>query len=986
MKKFLCVLLTFLIILPTAAQAVFAAADEEVTVIIRMNGSAVSENKNLKGSSAKVKRNYAKTVEKNQEKILEKAEEAIGDFPINYRYTDVYNGASITVRKSEVKQLKKVPGITGVYKRATYKLLTEKASDENVNDIDFALTGVYGAHEAGYKGEGELIAIIDGGFMPEHDAFSPLGSGLDKKLSLADVTKTVTSGVLSSKAIDPKAYLNTKVPYYCDYALIASGGKELLSAEPDHGTHVAGIAAGNGGKMLGVAPDAQLALLAVSFEDDETYTDTLVAAIDDAVKLGADVISMSIGSDNGTAQFDEHLPVTDCVLNARNAGVFVSCAAGNEASSADSTDFPYYSAGIVPGVCPGATAVAAFGSEKFASEGKSSFSVGDHEIEVVSGAVDFVRYGSYKIGPAVTIGSGSISFRRALSKGDYSGKAVPVTLKKGLVSDYRIKRQLKKLEDMGPAAILISESDYKRMTDIVLYELGSPVVISDSDAALLRSSEGKFLSVSPRGEYTGEMAVFSSWSYDINMKNCVRIAAPGVDIFSSVTGNEYDRYSGTSMATPFISGCAAVVDGFVKEKYPSLEGESKTKFVENLLMNAASPVLADGLKASPRLQGAGLVDLASALDGKVMITDALRGGNAYIELGTGVGESFSFDVKLKNLSAEEQTVALSADFTTDFCEKDEENYGDDKYHYLQDKVDALDAEVTFVENDLSLRPGEEKIASVSVTLDASQLEELREKFPKGFYIDGFVTASAGCGETSIPLTGFSASFADSESISYLNFSIDPGYDDTIGFELYAFNEQPLVTSKLTVTDPDGEVVWSKDCGQKDKSNGWTVVFYEATDEDMEIEAKDGWYELTLTVLSAADGAEEEVFTERAYYSPGPVNVLSYHFTESEDYVTMTVVTEKPNLYSAEVTKMGFLADGYSEYTEFERVGETDEGWVWEGKFVFVDYSDAANDKLFIAFRSVAGYVTRIEAKVNFFVKLLYKIRSAIENLIYDSVI
>lgn len=986
MKRLFCVLLTLLLILPTAAQAVFAAADEEVTVIVRMKDAAVFENKNVRGSSAKIKRNYAKTVEKNQEKILEKAEDIIGDFPVNYRYTDVYNGASITVRKSEIKALEKVPGIAGVYKRATYKLLNEKAADENVNDIDFALTGVNGAHEAGYKGEGELIAVIDGGFMPKHDAFTPLGSGLDKKLSLADVTKIVTSGTLSSKTIDPKAYVNTKIPYYCDYALMASGGKELLSAEPDHGTHVAGIAAGNGGKMLGVAPDAQLALLAVSFEDDETYTDTLVAAIDDAVKLGADVISMSIGSDNGTAGFDEHLPVTTCVLNARNAGVFVSCAAGNEGSSASSTDFPYYAAGVVPGVCPGATAVAAFGSEKYASEGKSAFSVGDHEIGIVSGDVDFVRYGSYKIGPALTIGSGSISFRRALSKGDYSGKAVPVTLKKGLVSDYRIKRQLKKLEDMGPAAILIGESDFKRMTDIVLYELGGFVVVPDADAALLRSSEGRFLSVAPRGEFSGEMAVFSSWSYDIDMKNCVRIAAPGVDIFSSVTGNDYDRYSGTSMATPFISGCAAVVDGFVKEKYPSLEGESKTKFVESLLMNTASPVLADGLKASPRVQGAGLVDLASAIGGKVLITDALRGGGAYIELGTGVGESFSFDVKLRNLSDEEQTVALSADFTTDFCEKNEENYGDEKYHYVPEKVSALDADVTFGENDITLRPGEEKIVSVSVALDQAQLEELGEKFPKGYYIDGFVTANAGCGETSIPVTGFSASFADSESISYLDFSIVPGYDDTIGFELFALNEQPLVESKLTVTDPDGEVVWSKDCGQKDKSNGWTVVFYEATDEDMEIEAAEGWYELTLTVLSAADGAEEEVYTEKTYYSPGPVNVLSYYFTQCEDYVKMTVVTEKPNLYSAEVTKMGFLADGYSEYTEFKRVGETDEGWVWEGEFVFVDYNDAANDKLFIAFRSVAGYVTRIDAKVNFFVRLMYKIRSAIENLIYDSVI
>ena len=62
----------------------------------------------------------------------------------------------------------------------------------------------------------------------------------------------------------------------------------------------------------------------------------------------------------------------------------------------------------------------------------------------------------------------------------------------------------------------------------------------------------------------------------------VDIGAPGVDILSSVPGNGYDSYSGTSMAAPHVSGAAALLKAF----NPSLTHLE----IKDILMKSVDPL------------------------------------------------------------------------------------------------------------------------------------------------------------------------------------------------------------------------------------------------------------------------------------------------------------------------------------------------------------------------------------------------------------
>jgi subtilisin family serine protease len=97
-------------------------------------------------------------------------------------------------------------------------------------------------------------------------------------------------------------------------------------------------------------------------------------------------------------------------------------------------------------------------------------------------------------------------------------------------------------------------------------------------------------------DHNGNLASFSNFG-----ASSVDLAAPGVGIISSIPNNQYASYSGTSMATPHVSGVAALLAGREPNLTPS---QLKTR-----LLNTVKPLSSlNGQMRSP-----GIVDAYNAL-------------------------------------------------------------------------------------------------------------------------------------------------------------------------------------------------------------------------------------------------------------------------------------------------------------------------------------------------------------------------------------
>lgn len=192
-----------------------------------------------------------------------------------------------------------------------------------------ALITVPEVWDRGYRGQGQVVAIIDSGLDVEHDSLRLTDISGAKFKSAEDLERAKAAA-----GIDYGRWYSDKVVFAYNYV----DANDVIKEEDkrSHGMHVTSIAAGNpsrpaaGQLIYGVAPEAQVLFMRV-FSDRKATTGAplYVRAIEDAVKLGADSINLSLGGANGSV-VNMSDTVVAAIEAARRVGVSVVIAAGND--------------------------------------------------------------------------------------------------------------------------------------------------------------------------------------------------------------------------------------------------------------------------------------------------------------------------------------------------------------------------------------------------------------------------------------------------------------------------------------------------------------------------------------------------------------------------------------------------------------------------------------------------------------------------------
>ena len=308
------------------AEKTSAPKYETRTVIVTLRGTTITDSAKGQPVSEYVQtwsgERVADEIATSQDAFLRKLSKMGIEYKVVRKYDTLLNGVAIEVNTKHVKAIKQIEGVESAVITTAYsepKTFSTSASDVVTNKTEVYDTGIYDASKYTSKyGDGMVVAVLDTGLDYTHPAFQAFQNrtaavawtkeDVAEKLATKDLVAESRSGSLDASDV----YVSAKVPYAYDYA---DDDPDVYPSYSNHGTHVAGIIGGydtNGytdkdGNPIretfkGVVPDAQLAIFKVftdNLDDPDiggAVAEDIIAALEDCVTLGVDVINMSLGT------------------------------------------------------------------------------------------------------------------------------------------------------------------------------------------------------------------------------------------------------------------------------------------------------------------------------------------------------------------------------------------------------------------------------------------------------------------------------------------------------------------------------------------------------------------------------------------------------------------------------------------------------------------------------------------------------------------
>ena len=625
------------------------------------------------------------------------------------------------------------------------------------------------------KGEGKVIAVIDTGVDTTHQAFTGELAGTPPLTpqKVAALTSQLGEGKTG-------VYISQKFPFAYDYADGDNDASPREGGSGFHGTHVAGIAAGNADKIVGTAPNAQVIVAKVTRSEDDALLDSaLLASLDDMLVLHPDVINLSLG---WTAGMDNEADTVYATVykKLQDAGITVNAAAGNAFSTGYGNNsgkgLPYASdpdSSVIdePATYSSVVAVASVENALI----RNAFTVNGKDIgyqrsrgmngEKVAYFSDLPA-GTYEY---VDAGFASEEDVAALKEKYPDGLAGKIALVSRGKMTYQ--KKVENLYDLHPAGILV----YNNVS------VGSLIIMNlttqDLPAAFISQADGQAMLDAPEHKLSiaegqvlpqssiYEASEFSSWGVSPDLRLKPEIAAPGGNVFSSIPNGAYEQTSGTSMATPQMAGISAIVLQRVQSDplFASMSARQQADVVQNLIMGTARPLTdaaqTTGALYSPRKQGAGLVDALAATTSSVYptVVGAAEQSRPKADLGDGT-KGWHFDVTLHNLSGVPATYELSSQALSEIVDGGffTEHSSDWRGHGVEITYSGA-ASASAEGATVTVPASGEATVGIDVTPGSEFASYVADNTPNGTFLDGFVRFASktdGQPDLAVPYLGF----------------------------------------------------------------------------------------------------------------------------------------------------------------------------------------------------------------------------------------
>ncbi|TYG51917.1 hypothetical protein ES288_D10G299600v1, partial [Gossypium darwinii] len=519
-----------------------------------------------------------------------------------HSYRRSFNGFAAKLTNEEAEKLADMEGVVSVFQSQKKELHTARSWD---------FVGFFEHSRRTVLESDIIVAVLDTGIWPESESFDDKEFGPPPKKWKGSCQKS--SNFTCNNKIIGARYYRAKGDY---------PSEDLQSPRDSvgHGSHTASIAAGSvvskaslygfrAGTVRGGVPSARIAVYKICWYDG-CYDEDILAAFDDSIADGVDIISLSIGGFFASEYFSDSIAIG--AFHSMKNGILTSNSAGN--------DGPYYAS--VVNISPWSLSVGASTIDKkfqtmvklgngkvFKGTSINTFDLKGKFHPLIWGA-DAPKYSSSESSKCRVCLPGSLNETLVKGKvvlcdyldfmeGPLQAGAVGALIRDDGFKDFAYTFML-------PASVL-------GLTDgsDILHYINTT---KKAEAAILRSTEEK-------DELAPYVASFSSRGPNILSLDILKpdITAPGVDILAAwseattVTGVindkrivKYNIISGTSMSCPHATAVAAYVKSFHPTWSPSA--------IKSALMTTAWPMSPKTNTDLEFAYGSGLINPSSAID------------------------------------------------------------------------------------------------------------------------------------------------------------------------------------------------------------------------------------------------------------------------------------------------------------------------------------------------------------------------------------